>query len=135
MRAARPLLLLPLVACLAPPPAFTSVDAEVAHELLQSGRAGLVRALGPGETDGRGVVWRVDPQVAVRLEQAPPGLAEGGLLVIASRDALAMQLAAALARPRNREVWVFIPGSARERQSLYAVRSRAEEETPRGTDS
>jgi hypothetical protein len=135
-RAWLPLSLLLLAACPEPPASFTRVDAEAARELLAGGRAELVtlvEASSPAPRDG-GWVWRLEPGAAVEIESAPSGLPDGPLLVVAPNEPLGMRLAAALARPRNRDVWLFIPGSAEERQSVYVVRS-PEKETPRGADS
>ncbi len=130
------LLPLLLAACLDLPASFTRVDADEARTLVASGRASLVSALAADETSApeAGLAWRVSADEAVRLEAAPPGLPAGDLLVVCSRADLGMRLAAALARPRNRRVWVFISGSAEERRSLYVVRSPSEED-PRGADS
>ena len=129
--------LLPLLAaCLDLPASFTRVDADEARALVAGGHASLVSALAADEADApeEGVPWRVAGDEAVRLEAAPPDLPAGDLLVVCSRADLGMRLAAALARPRNRRIWVFISGSAEERRSLYVVRSPAEESS-RGADS
>jgi len=135
---AAPLSLLALLlgGCLDLPASFTRVDAAEARTLVAEGRASLVSALAPDEAEApeQGVPWRVAGDEAVRLEAAPPDLPDGDLLVVCSRADLGMRLAAALARPRNRRVWVFISGSAEERRSLYVVRSPSEE-NPRGADS
>ena len=127
--------LLLLLACLEPPPSFARVDAEAARKLLVDARVVLVSALGPDEDApvGGGVRWRLgeDP---VALESPPEDLPAGDLLIVASRIELGTRLAAALARPRNRLVWLFIPGSAEERRSVYVVRF-PDKENPRGADS
>ncbi|MBW2280690.1 MAG: hypothetical protein JRG76_14120 [Deltaproteobacteria bacterium] len=132
------LALLPLLlgACLDLPASFTQVDAAEARDLIASGRASLVSALAADEAaaSGQGLAWRLQADGTVGLESAPADLPAGDLLVIGSRPDLGMRLAAALARPRNRRVWVFISGSAEERRSLYVVRSPSQE-NPRGTDS
>ncbi len=130
------LLPLLLAACLDLPPSFTRVGADEARTLVASGRASLVSALAANEAGApeEGVPWRVAGDEPVRIEAAPPDLPPGDLLVVCSRADLGMRLAAALARPRDRRIWVFISGSAEERRSLYVVRSPAEE-TPRGADS
>ena len=71
----------------------------------------------------------------VHLDAAPSDLPAGDLLIVALREEVGLRLAAALARPRNRQVYLFIPQSAEEQRSLYAVRSPKREEIPRGTDS
>ncbi len=135
-RAWLPLWLVLLAGCPEPPASFQQVDAEAARELLTGGRAELVSVVEGGKAapPGASVQWQIERGVPVKLESAPPGLPSGGLLLVASDAELGMRLAAALARPRNREVWLFIPGSAEERQSIYVVRSPTKE-TPRGADS
>ena len=136
LQASLPLWLVLLAGCPEPPASFQQVDAQAAHELLSGGRAELLSVVKGGETapPGASLQWQLEPGVAVQLESAPPGLPSGGLLLVASDLELGMRLAATLARPRNRDVWLFIPVSAEERQSIYVVRSPTKE-TPRGADS
>jgi hypothetical protein len=135
-RAWLPLLGVLLAGCPEPPASFQKVDAKAAHELLAEGRAELLTVVEGDEAapPGGRVQWRLEAGVPVKLESAPSDLPSGGLLVVASDTELGMRLAAALARPGDREVWLFIPASAEERQSIYVVHSPTQE-TPLGADS
>lgn len=121
------------------PASFARVDAEAARELLARDRAQWVSAIAqddPAPAAG-GPTWRVPADAPLELDAAPDDLPDGDLLVVAQDAELGMRLAAALARPRNRRIWLYIPGSAEERQSVYVVRSPnpPEKEDPRGADS
>jgi hypothetical protein len=123
----------------AAPPSFVRVEAAEARALYAAGGINLVHAVDavaplPAVLVG-GVVWRIPPQKPVSLGAAPADLPAGDLLIVALQVDVGMRLSAALARPRNRLVYLFIPHNAEERRSLYAVRSKQREETPSGTDS
>ena len=122
-----------LGACVDPPPSFRLVGIETARELVRDRRASLVEVY---EQDSaslpafRGVRWRVTPDRV----PAPPELPDGPVLVIASVQAAGYRAAAALARERNREVYVLITASAEEMGTLYALDPQQPEDD-RGRDS
>lgn len=122
-----------LGACVDPPPSFRLVGIETARELVRDRRASLVEVY---EQDSaslpafRGVRWRVTPDRV----PAPPELPDGPVLVIASVQTAGYRAAAALARERNREVYVLITASAEEMGTLYALDPQQQEDD-RGRDS
>ena len=128
-----------LTGCSDSRPWFVQIEAEEARTLYAAGEIGLVHAVAAVAPESRGFaggsVWRVPSDDPVRLDAAPQDLPTGDLMIVALRAEVGLRLAAALARPRNRQVYLFIPQSAEEQRSLYAVRSPQREEIPRGQDS
>ena len=122
-----------LAACWAPPPSFRLVEIGAARELLRTRHASLVEAYeeqSPTLPAFRGVRWLLPPGRAPE----PPELPDGPVLVVASKQTTGYRAAAALARERNREVYVLITASAEERGTLYALDPQQQEEH-RGRDS
>lgn len=122
-----------LAACAEPPPSFRLVEIEAARQLILARHALLVEAYeeqSPTLPSFRGVRWLLPPGRAPE----PPELPDGPVLVVASKQTAGYRAAAALARERNREVYVLITSSAEERGTLYALDPQ-QQEGHRGRDS
>ena len=101
------------------PRAFRVVSVDDARSLLLTPGASVIDTGGEPDAIPGGIPYSV-PEVgdSVALELPP-----GPVLVVASSHASGLRTAAALTRAGNRSVVLFIPASAEERQSLYALAS------------
>jgi hypothetical protein len=120
------------------PRGFERVSLERARGLLTGGRVAVVDALevgtrDPGQVPG-GIRWRVGQDGSIQTLEGTPDVPGGGVLVIASSDAVGYRSAARLSRAGNRPVYVFIPETLEER-SMLASAGLADREVPRGEDS
>ena len=119
-----------MLACSGAPPWFELVSLEQARELLGDPAIALVDVVAdgtgqPGALPG-GVRWKLGKARPMPPEEVPPDI---GVLVVGSERSLGLRSAAALARAGNRPVYVFIPGDADERSSLYALALETKEES------